>query len=276
MMAQDTDFIEQAYDYHLETRYGEVGYDGVTTLSSLANWLQEAAGHSADSLGFGEKAMSAHGVTWILTRLVLRIQRLPLPGERLKVHTWPSVLDRFGHRGYEVFDENGQLLIRGGSAWGVMDLHTRRMTALPSDLTAHYPAHPRPCDPFTCRTLPRLNGNEGATSAIRVRRDDLDINAHVNNARYLSWLLEALPLRPAGSDPLVPRLVDITFRMECFPGDELISLARLVEPDDTADPAPFRLVHALRAIRGQEGECREEEVCRAISLWAENPLYCAS
>ena len=94
-----TTSVERAYDLTLNVRYGEVGADGVATLSSLANWLQEAAGQSASSLGFGEETLTDMGLTWILTRLVLRIRRLPTSCEAIRVHTWPSLLDRFGYRG---------------------------------------------------------------------------------------------------------------------------------------------------------------------------------
>ena len=38
-----TTSVERAYDLTLNVRYGEVGADGVATLSSLANWLQEGS-----------------------------------------------------------------------------------------------------------------------------------------------------------------------------------------------------------------------------------------
>lgn len=94
--AASTTPVEHSYDFPLHVRYGEVGADGVVTLSALANWLQEAAGQSASTLGFGEETLSSMGLTWILTRLVLRIRRLPASGEAIRVHTWPSTLDRFG------------------------------------------------------------------------------------------------------------------------------------------------------------------------------------
>lgn len=267
------------YDYPLEVRYGEAGHDGVATLSSLANWLQEAAGRSASSLGFGEETLAGMGLTWILTRLVLRIRRMPTPGESLIVRTWPSVLDRFGYRGYEVFDAKGGLLVSSGSAWSVMDLTARRLTPVPPELAEVYPRQPRPCDAFTCRTLPRLadagsGPAEGFAAPVRVRRDDLDLNGHVNNARYLSWLLEPLPLRPAGLPPRIPDVVDITFRMECFPGDELTSLCAVM-PDETdasssrGESAPTRLAHAIRSRRN---DGRGDDVCRAVTLWTAPPF----
>ena len=77
-----------------------------------------------------------------------------------------------------------------------------------------------PCIPFPSRTIPRLREGIGSSDVL-VRRDDLDINGHVNNSKYLGWLLECLPWSPGES--LIPSLLDVTFRAECFPGDALTS-----------------------------------------------------
>lgn len=100
------------------------------------------------------------------------------------------------------------------SAWTVLNLTTRRLTALPEELAAVYPVNTIPCIPFPSRTIPRLREGIGSADVL-VRRDDLDINGHVNNSKYLGWLLECLPWSPGES--LIPSLLDVTFRAECFP-----------------------------------------------------------
>lgn len=274
----------QAFDFPLTVRYGEIGFDGVATLPSLANWLQEAAGQSASSLGFGEEMLAPLGLTWILARLALRIARLPGAGEQLRVRTWPSTLDRFGHRGYEVYDAENRLIVIGSSAWTIMNMSERKLAPVPPELAEVYPKTPRPCLPFCCRTLPRLADESGAKSApLRVRRDDLDINGHVNNARYLAWLTEALPAPAAASgDLLIPAMLDVSFRAECFPGDELNSVCAsapqsdamlaLARQEQTLLPDWETGGHAvLHSIRREHGD-KPEETCRALSLWRKNPL----
>ena len=141
---------------------------------------------------------------------------------------------------------------------------------MPPELAAVYPKNPRPCDAFTCRVLPRLAGDGDKRAHLRVRRDDLDINGHVNNAHYLSWLLE--PFAPRPGQDLAPALVDLGFRAECFPGEELISLGGTADgeiQDVFGEPAPVRLVQAIRRVKtGEDGE----DVCRAVTLWRRSPL----
>ena len=269
---------ECAYDLRFPVRYGEIGENGVATLSALGNWLQEAAGLSADELGFGENDLLPYGVTWILTRLVLRIDRLPSAGEILRVHTWPSSADKLAHRGYEVFDAQDRLIVSGGSSWTVMNLADRSMTTVPEAIAQKFPSSPRPCDSFACRVVPRIKGDNVSSCLLRVRRDDLDINGHVNNTRYLAWLMETLPPTPMLShegethtSPLVPRLLDITFRSECFPQEELECVSA-PSPTPSGAPenvlgrnVPYSLLHSIR--RCDDGN----EVCRALTMWDKDP-----
>lgn len=264
-----------APDLTFSVRYGEIGENGVATLSALGNWLQEAAGRNADMLGFGENALLRYGLTWVLTRLVLRLSRLPRAGENLRLHTWPSTLDRFGHRGYEVYDQENRLIVSGGSAWSVMSFADRSLAQLPEDLIPAYPQSPRPCDPFGCRVIPRIREEHTATARLRVRKDDLDINGHVNNTRYLAWIMEPLPpasaVRRHWEEPPTPRLVDVTFRAECFPQEELECLSSPSELPPGIDdrifghPAPCARLHSIRKLSSGS------EVCRALTLWDQDP-----
>ncbi len=265
------------YTLPLNVRYGEVGPDGFAQLSALANWLQEAAGQSADTLGFGEHEMTNMGIAWILTRMVLRIHRLPEAGESICVRTWPSHHDHLAHRGYEVQDAAGNMLVSGTSAWSIMELANRRMGGFPPALQDLYPTQPPVCEPFSARVLPRLQ-NAQYSATILARRDDVDLNGHVNNARYLPWLLECLPpvvssRAHADSAPLcnpIPRLLDVSFRAECFPGDALVSLCGApVDQDPTTAPEQ-RLIHALR--RNTPEADKQEDVCRAVTHWETIPF----
>ena len=283
-MEQRMTMHPEDFDFPLTVRYGEIGFDGVATRPSLANWLQEAAGQSASSLGFGEETLAPLGLSWILARLALRIIRLPHAGEQLRVRTWPSALDRFGHRGYEVYDAREHLIVTGTSAWTIMNLNERRLAPIPMELAEVYPQKPRPCLPFCCRTLPRMAGEISAQGTLlRVRRDDLDINGHVNNARYLAWLMEPLPAPPADSgNHLIPAMLDVSFRAECFPGDELNSLCAPAPVSDSMHELIRQEHHLfphrqsdgyaiLHAIHRRQGG-KTEESCRALSLWKKSPL----
>jgi hypothetical protein len=55
----------------------------------------------------------------------------------------------------------------------------------------------------------------------RVRRADVDMNAHVNNARYIAWLLEDVPADVAEARRASG--CDVEYRAECGMGDDVRS-----------------------------------------------------
>jgi medium-chain acyl-[acyl-carrier-protein] hydrolase len=243
--------MKPEYFLNITSRYGETGATGIIRLAVLADWLQEAATINAQNLHFGEEAMQSYGLTWVLVRQKLALHRVPRAGETVRVRTWPSHYTRFGHRGYEILDATGTCLVQAVSAWAVMDLQTRKMVALPQAILQHYPTDLYPCAPFSCKTLPRVSDIQHQF-ALRVRHDDLDSNGHVNNAHYLSWLTECLPDAERSS----LTMLDLAFRAETFPAEELLSLCGQAE----RTPTGWQRAHAIRRPQG-------EDVCRALLTW---------
>ena len=79
-----------------------------------------------------------------------------------------------------------------------------------------------------------------------VRYADLDLNRHANNASYVSWALEALPLDVRESR--WPAVMDIDFLAEAVLNDSLVSEA------ETA-PAPasdMGFIHRIAHADGRE------------------------
>lgn len=248
---------DYTYKNSLMVRYSEVAPEGCATPAAIAGWLQEAAGHSALSLGFGPERLYALGLAWVLTRFSMRIARLPDAGEIVTVCTWPAQHDRhMGYRAYQLFDAAGALLAEATGVWVILDLTTRTMREIPQELMEVYPQNTKHVSPPAPRVLPRLRAR-GQGSPLLVRRADLDQNGHVNNTHYIAWLFETLD---EAAYPLTSlRSVDITYRAECFPGDTLM----IGQAPGEAGPDGKVLIHALRR------ESDDSEVCRAMTIWKE-------
>ena len=117
------------------------GTDGKIRLGALANWFQEAAGHNASALGFGDERLSRKGRRGYSPAWPFVSRELPSPGDKVNIRTWPAKLEHLGHRGYEVYNASDELIVAAVSAWTVLDLSTRRLTALPEELAAVYPVN---------------------------------------------------------------------------------------------------------------------------------------
>ena len=203
------------------TRTFETGITGNITASALINILQHAAGKHADELGWSVRLLHESGHTWVLQRFYLSIYHLPKDDDIFTVTTRPSGADRLlAYRDYKITDELGNTLATATSSWVVMDLKSRRPVAISDDVKELGNAFgPRILEAPNIRLRPFEPTREA--TVFRVRKHDLDLNRHVNNVRYIEWALESLPDDYFENKPL--KTLDITFKAECFLGDEIFS-----------------------------------------------------
>ncbi len=202
-------------------RQFEVNTDGFALLSTLANAMQESAGAHADSLGWSMQALLDQNMGWILNRFTLDIKRYPKAGEMVHIETWPSGADRlFAYRDFELFDDNKDLVLTARTAWLILDIARRRPIPTPPDVVEIGAQSQRSARIKIEGKLPRPEGDPVSTLRFPVRRADLDINQHVNNVRFMEWVLETLY---EGCEAPKPGYFDIQFKAEGLYGDVAVS-----------------------------------------------------
>jgi len=211
-----------------QVRSYECGADGVATLATICNYLQEAASLQAEKAGFSKSDFAAEGanISWVLTRMGVKMMRYPKWKERVTVATWPCGGRKIvANRDFEV-RAGDELIGVATSEWMLIDLASRKIVAVPQrvyDLAnderpRSMPEHEFPKLRWDCR--------EAANAErFKARRGDIDLNGHVNNVHYIEWLIEALPEK-AG----VIRDFEIAFKSETLVGDEVLAEAVEVEP----------------------------------------------
>lgn len=154
--------------------------------SMLLFFAQDAATSHCAHLGMDWNTMAAKGMFWAVTRTKVEIHRLPNHGEQITVETWPMTNTRVAYpRATEMYDENGELLVRMVSVWVLMDIEKRSMI-LPGKSGLDFSGADRGTELKPPAGLPVFQP-EGVADRI-VRYSDLDINGHLNNARYLDWV----------------------------------------------------------------------------------------
>ena len=78
-------------EYIFKVRSYECGKDGLVTLPSICNYLQEAASLNAEELGFSKSDFDAAGsdISWVLTKMRVKMNRYPKWEDEVKVMTFP-------------------------------------------------------------------------------------------------------------------------------------------------------------------------------------------
>ena len=191
--------------------------------SSILYFVQEAAGKHWQYIE--DKTGQNCNLYWVIIRHRVQVSRLPRRGEKIRLETWPMPTTRVAYpRSVVAYDEQGSELFRSISLWVLMDPETRAMV-LPGK------------SGVTVSGI--LRGNElpspaslapAALSAQverTVRFTDLDVNGHMNHARYLDHLADLLP----GSfhENHVIRDMTLGYLAEAREGDTLLQQWQLEE-----------------------------------------------
>ena len=213
-------FSELEFDVH----GFDCGYGGPLRAFALANFLQEAAGASAARLGFGMEDLHAKGRTWMLSRLDLRVDELPLEGARVLVRTWPAGTRKlFAFREFSMNGSDGKSLVRAVYAYLIVDIAARRPLRPESVFGSDTPdaGVPHAVADFAFDIPSDIDMVPAFTQSVRGRH--IDHNGHANNAHLVDWLVDA-----AGGDGELSAL-RVEFLAEALDGD-LLAAAGGVPP----------------------------------------------
>lgn len=193
-------------------------------LSSLFEFLQESALHSAEIQGIGYRALLQQGYALLISRVKIRISQMPLWGETLSVSTWLKGYEpeKVAWQDYVVRDAQGNAIAEATSSWLLIDLKTGK--AVPH-FESPYRFEERPGLHALPETIDLLEG-QGMPEHIltkHVRYSDLDLNRHVNNCRYADWVLDTLTPEEIKARPI--RSVQMNYLAQ-IPYDAKVALMR--------------------------------------------------
>ena len=201
-------------------------------LSTLFSYMQEAAVNHSYDLGVGYHDLEKSGVFWVLSRIKLKIKRMPAWKDDITVKTWPKGKDRlFALRDFVVLDSNNNELISVTSLWLLIKKDSRRpqrIQSLPVPLPENQgmsamEEHLEKIKPFDTLELHHTR---------QVLPDDLDVNYHVNNARYIDWIMDCFD--PSFSVANTIKAIQVNYMDEAMYKEQvMMSISKNAVPDRT-------------------------------------------
>ncbi|GAB2289245.1 hypothetical protein Dimus_023550 [Dionaea muscipula] len=251
----------------------EIGADRTASIETLMNHLQETALNHVKTAGllgdgFGSTPeMCKRNLIWVVARMQVLVDRYPTWGDVVQVDTWVCRSGKNGmRRDWLVLDCNtGETLTRASSLWVMMNKETRKLSKMPDEVRAEiggYFADKPPVIDEDGRRLPKLDDNtaEFIRRGLTPRWSDLDVNQHVNNVKYIGWILESAPSPIIETHELSGMTLE--YRRECAKDSVLQSLANVsgASVGGLLDSGNVECQHLLRLVDGSE-------VVRARTEW---------
>ncbi len=184
-------------------------------LTAICHCLQETAGLHAVEYQLGYEGMKANNQAWVLNRLRVEVNRYLDWKDTLKVETWVQMMrGPFSQRFFLLKDEKDEVIGSANTFWVVIDSVTHKPKRLKSTQDVPIIDTIPPCGVAEKIALPddlELIDNH------KVRHSDLDLLQHVNNTKYIEWILDTqLTDRPPR-----PQRIELNFTGEARLGDTI-------------------------------------------------------
>jgi acyl-ACP thioesterase len=244
---------KKSWEDEYSISFYEVDTKNEVFLPILWSIMQETAWHHADHLRLGYSHLMEQNYFWVLSRLSIDMEEYPRWGDEIKVKTWLTGTGRlFALRQFSVADSKGKVIGRANSAWLVLDLKSRKPQKIepvfkhiehlfdglppaeePPKILA--PAHPK------------------MERSYAVRYSDIDMYHHVNNIKYVEWILDSFPFEMNQTYQI--HTFEINFLAESSCGDAIAIHS------ETLQESPPAFLHNI--IRKGDGR----ELCRARTGW---------
>lgn len=219
--------MKNTHKEDFQIRASEVDPNGRMTLAAVCTLFQEVAGNNAKALNFDITDLKDQNMTWVLHRMDIDIRKYPKWREDITIETWPAAGDALrAYRNYRVLDKEGKELICCLSYWMMINLDTRRPIRIPKEvLEARLPDKEHVMEVKRERLNPIEEVHHKTT--VHVRRSDHDMNNHVNNTRYVEWMMECLSLE---EEEQIHKL-DVIYARESNKGDVITASVQKSESE---------------------------------------------
>ncbi|KAI3463605.1 hypothetical protein Pfo_020268 [Paulownia fortunei] len=264
----------------------EIGPDKTATMETIMNLLQETAlNHVANSGvagdGFGAtREMSIRKLIWVVTRIQVQIEKYSSWGDVVEIDTWVDAAGKNGmRRDWIIRDYNTQKIItRATSTWVTMNRETRRLSKIPdqvrNELLPFYLNKAAIAIENTDReNIEKLTDDtaERIRTGLAPRWSDMDVNQHVNNVKYIGWILESVPINVLKDYDMTSMTLE--YRRECHQCNVLQSLTSMkpktTDQEDrlqqlSAENSSTRDLECTHLLRMEDDNA---EIVRARSVW---------
>lgn len=241
----------------------EIGADRTASIDTLMNHLQETALNHVRSAGllgdgFGSTPeMCKKNLIWVVSKMQIIVDRYPIWNDVVQVDTWVAASGKNGmRRDWLVRDANtGHILTRATSVCVMMNRETRKLSRMPDEVRDEigpYFVDSPPVVDDDKRKLPKLDESTAdyVRSGLTPKWSDLDVNQHVNNVKYIGWILESTPQQVLETHELCTMTLE--YRRECGRDSVLQSLTSVLGDGGIAESELVECQHLLRLESGAE------------------------
>lgn len=241
--------IKNYYDKEFELKYFEMNELGVASPTSILTLLEETAADHCFSINHSLYQLGEQNIGWVLVSGFMQMERYPKYKEKITIRTWLSKYTTIkGFRENIIYDEQNNIIGRAKGLWIFFDIKRRRPIEIFNTIKEQWSFYDEESTDYNIsQKIPAIEKAEYELK-FKVNRYDTDMIKHVNNIRYLQWVLESIPKEIIDNYYLYA--IDGRFTAEAHLGQTIVSLSKK-EINDSKDKS---FLHTIK-IEGADKAC---------------------
>lgn len=218
------------YEKEYEIHYYEVDYKKRVLITSIVDYLEDAATKQSDELGIGMDYLVENNLGWVLYKWNIDIYSYPVYGEKILIRTCPCAMKKFyAYRTFELLNSKGERLGKAESVWFLLNIEKRRPVRVGEDILNAYGLTANDDKPLEIENIKPLE-NYNYEKQFSVRYSDIDTNRHVNNEKYIAWAIETMPLDTVLNYTL--KNIKVTYEKETIYGEDIRVLTEIEQVEN--------------------------------------------
>lgn len=225
-------------------------------MGHLGNHMLNAADFHAAHRGFGMTYLNPLHKTWVLSRLAIEMEEMPLQYTKFYVETWvDGVMKFFTNRNFRVVDaeDSDKVYGYGRSIWALIDTDSRQpqnIMDVNEGEIMNYVETGRDC-PIDALSRVRMSKDAKLVASMPTHYSDVDVNGHINSVKYIEHVLDLFDLNIYRECRI--KRFDIAYVAESYYGDVLKFYMETVSEN----------VFCVRITRTSKDASDEVDVCRS-------------
>ncbi len=215
--------MENYFEKQYELRFYEMNEFAEASPATVLALLEETAAEHCYSIDYGLFDLMKQNIGWVLVSGAMEMIRYPKYKEKVVIRTWLSSSTTVkGYRENIIYDEQFNIIGRAKGLWLFFDIKRRRPVPVYEEIKDRWKFCPE--ESIVHDIAKRIEPIETAKfiQEYKVIPMDIDMYHHVNNIRYLQWLLDSIPVEFIQNNFM--HFIDGRFMSEIQDGDEVVCL----------------------------------------------------
>jgi len=167
---------------------------GETSSTAILTLLEETAADHCYSINHSLFDLERQNIGWVLLSGIMEMDYYPKYKEQIVIRTWLSKYSTIkGFRENIIYNEQGRIIGKAKGLWVFFDIERRRPIQIPDDFKDKWSYINEECINHDITKKIEVIDSSDHIKEFNINRFDVDTNLHVNNIRYLQWLIESIP-----------------------------------------------------------------------------------